>query len=333
MSPTTQIPAEVLPALRAYRTAEFATVGRSGVPIAWPTAVLASDEGSSVLLGTAIGFPQKAFNVRRNPRVALLFSDPTGSGAPALRQVLVQGTARCTDEVVTSPVGYERYWSRLWELQPVGRVYDTNPVTRWAMGWYFMRLMITVTPSRVLTRPPVDAADLLSAPTVGRGERDAYAETVRRLPTYRSAVLCSLDEEGTPSLRRVRPTADAVQRVFLLDGDVEPLRAGPASLLCHSHDERLWKLRSMVCLGRLEPRDGGWVFTPTRFVPGAGTDPLTLLRMIRQNRRNAREYLERRQQPRPKIPWHQYAAVRHGRAAAPTARRCSDADPSEDRAG
>ena len=321
MSNAIQIPAELLSALRAYRTAEFATVGRSGVPIAWPTAVLASDDGSSVLLGTAIGFPQKAFNVRRNPRVALLFSDSTGSGAPALPEVLVQGTAHCTDEVVTSPVGYERYWSRLWELQPVGRIYDTNPVTRWLMGWYFMRLMITVTPSRVSTRPPVDAADPLPASSVGKGEGDAYAETARGLPTYRSAVLCSLDDDGTPSLRRVRPTADPAARVFLVDGDAEPLRAGPASLLCHSHDEKLWNLRSMVSVGRLEPRDGGWVFAPTRFVPGAGTDPLTLLRMIRQNRRNAREYLERRQQPRPRIPWHQYAAVRHGRAAAPAARR------------
>jgi hypothetical protein len=279
MSTATRIPAELLAALRAYRTAEFATIGRSGVPIAWPTSVLPADDGGSVLLGTAIGFPQKAFNVRRDPRTALLFSDPTGSGQQGLPQVLVQGTARCTDEIVTSPIGNERYWSRLWELQPAGKVYDTNPATRWIMDWYYMRLMITVTPTGVLTRPALDSSEPLSAPTVARGERDAYAETARRLP----------------------------------DG-AEPLSAGAASLLCHSHDDDLWNLRSMVTVGRLVPRDGGLTFVPSRFVPGAGTEPLTLLRMIRQNRRTARTYLERRQQPRPRIPWHEYAAVK--RAAA-----------------
>ena len=323
MSTATRITAELLPALHAYRTAEFATIGRSGVPIAWPTSVLAEDDGSSVLLGTSIGFPQKAFNVRRDPRVALLFSEPTGSGAEGLPQVLLQGTARCTDEIVTSPVGNERYWSRLWDLQPAGKVYDTNPATRWIMDWYYMRLMITVTPSRVLTRPAVDATEPLSAPTVPRDERDAYAETARRLPAYRSAVLCALDDDGTPSLRRVRPTADPAQRAFHLIGAAEPLRAGPASLLCHSHDDKQWNLRSMVTVGRLEARDGGWTFLPARFVPGAGTEPLTLLRMIRQNRRTARTYLERRQQPRPRIPWHEYAAVK--RSAATAAPRSADA--------
>lgn len=89
---------------------------------------------------------------------------------------------------------------------------------------------------------------------------------MRRLRTYRSAVLCSLDDEGTPLLRRVRPTADPAQRALLVTEDAEPLRAGPASLLCHSHDEKLWNLRSMVTVGRLEPRDGGWAFLPSRFV-------------------------------------------------------------------
>jgi hypothetical protein len=167
--------------------------------------------------------------------------------------------------------------------------------------------------------PANDPTRSLSAPTVTRDERDAYAETARRLPTSRSAVLCSLDHDGTPSLRRVRPTADPAQRAFHLTDAAEPLSAGPASLLCHGHDDKLWNLRSMVTVGRLEPQDGGWSFLPWRFVPGAGTEPLTLLRMIRQNRRTARAHLERRPQSRPRIPWHEYAAVK--RAAAADAHR------------
>jgi hypothetical protein len=318
---STRIPPDLVPTLRAYRTAELATVGRSGVPIAWPTSVLVADDGGSVLLGTSIGFPQKAHNVRREPRVALLFSDPTGSGSERLPQVLVQGTATCTDEIVTSPVGNEGYWRRLWELQPLGRVWDSTPVTRWLMDWYYMRLMITVAPGRVLTRPPADATGGLgSATDVVPGGDDAYARTVRGLAGYRNAVLAWLDDDGTPALRRVRPSGDPVRRELGLDlgadGDGDrPLRAGPASLLCHSHDEALWHLHSMVCVGRLEHRDDRWVLLPTRFVPGAGTDLPTMLRMIRQNRRTARRYLEDRSLPTPAVPWREYKAVKRGTAS------------------
>lgn len=323
--PTTTIPARLVPTLRAYRTAELATVGRTGMPIAWPTSVLAADDGTSVLVGTSIGFPQKAHNVRREPRVALLFSDPTGSGSAQLPQVLVQGTATCTDEIVTSPVGNEAYWRRLWALQPLGRHWDATPVTRWLMDWYYMRLMITVTPGRVLTRPPYATSSVLDSPAdPWPGADEACVRTVRGLARYRSAVLVWRDADGTPALRRVRAGADPARRGLGLDlgvagEDDVPLREGPASLLCHSHDDALWHLHSMVGVGRLERRDDVWVLVPTRFVPGAGTDPRTMLRMIRQNRRNARRYLERRQLTRPRVPWRDYTTVKRGRSPLPTA--------------
>jgi hypothetical protein len=309
----------LVPLLRAYRTAELATVTRSGVPIAWPTSVLVADDGASVLLGTSIGFPQKAYNVRRDPRVALLFSDATGSGRTEPPHVLVQGTATCTDHVVTSPVGNEDYWHRLWALQPMGKVWDTNPVTRRLMDWYYMRLMITVVPDRVSTRPAVRPTRPSPTPTWTDGGDDAYALTTRGLAGYNDAVLATLEVEGTPTLRRVRPLPLPAERVLVLDldaaGDGEPVRAGAASLLCHSHDDALWNLHSMVSVGRLERRDDRWVFVPSRFVPGAGTDLPTMVRMIRQNRRNARDYLERRGLPRPRIPWREYRAAKSGHPA------------------
>jgi hypothetical protein len=49
----------------------------------------------------------KAFNVRRNPHVSLLFSDATGSGLTDPPMVLVQGDAAVSDQILTSFNGLE----------------------------------------------------------------------------------------------------------------------------------------------------------------------------------------------------------------------------------
>src|SRR6187431_2357259 len=81
-----------------YRTCEFATVTRSGVPIAWPTTSVHRPDGT-LAISTSIGLAQKALNIRRNPDVALLFSNSTASGLQEATQVLVQGSADCPDEI------------------------------------------------------------------------------------------------------------------------------------------------------------------------------------------------------------------------------------------
>ncbi|MFB7808210.1 pyridoxamine 5'-phosphate oxidase family protein [Streptomyces virginiae] len=86
--------------LDAYLTCEFVTLGRDGTPMAWPTAVARRDDGT-LLLTTSLAFAQKALNVRRDGRVALLFSDPTGSGLDPAPQVFVSGRAECPDTIMT----------------------------------------------------------------------------------------------------------------------------------------------------------------------------------------------------------------------------------------
>ncbi|RPF43652.1 pyridoxamine 5'-phosphate oxidase [Streptomyces sp. Ag109_G2-6] len=81
-----------LDVLDAYRTCEFATLGKDGTPAAWPTAVKRRPDGT-LLLTTSLAFAQKAFNIRRDGRVALLFSDPTGSGLDPAPQIAVSGRA------------------------------------------------------------------------------------------------------------------------------------------------------------------------------------------------------------------------------------------------
>ena len=111
------VPEDLVAVVDAYRTCEFLTVNRSGLPIAWPTVCDRRPDGT-FLISTSIGLPQKAFNVRRNPAVALLFSDPTASGLDGAPAVLVQGTASCPDEIVTSVLRARNLWLRILERQP-----------------------------------------------------------------------------------------------------------------------------------------------------------------------------------------------------------------------
>ncbi|MGX1541781.1 hypothetical protein [Streptomyces adustus] len=133
-----------LDVLDAYRTCEFATLGRDGTPLARPTAVRRRSDGT-LLPTTSLAFAQKALNVRRDGRVALLFSDSTGSGHEHPPQIFVDGRAVCPDTVMTGPQGAEDYWRTLFERQPHSRAYVSAPM-RPLMDWYYLRLLITVTP-------------------------------------------------------------------------------------------------------------------------------------------------------------------------------------------
>jgi Pyridoxamine 5'-phosphate oxidase len=298
-----------------YRTAELATLGRSGAPIAWPATPMYRPDSGTFLFTTAIGFPQKAYNIRRDPRVALLFSDPTGSGLDGMPQVLVQGTATCTEHIVTSPQGHEgleEWWLRLWGRQPNGESLGADPISRRLMAWYYQRLVLTVTPTRVHVRPPLPAG----APTVrsdgGRARRGSTSgEAAALLSGYDSAVLVARDAGGQPWLLRVRPELDAGTGVLAVDVPPgEPVEPGPARLLCHGHDAQLWNMTSGVVVGDLVRRDAGWGFVATRIVPGAATDPVRTVQTIRGCRRSAQQYLDRRHLTPPSVDWAAFGALK-----------------------
>lgn len=86
------MPASFLDIIDKYFTCEFTTLSRDGAPVTWPVTPRLLDDGR-FLLTTSIGLPQKAFNIRRNPKVSMLFSEPTGSGIAEPGGVLIQGDA------------------------------------------------------------------------------------------------------------------------------------------------------------------------------------------------------------------------------------------------
>ncbi len=301
--PSVAVPPALVPTVRAYRTCELATLGRDGTPLTWPVVPLLRADGT-LLVTTSIAIPQKAFNVRRDGRVAMLFSDPTSTGRTDLPQVHVRARAVCPDDVVVSPAGYEEFWATLWQRQPSSRVY-TSPLMRRAFDWYFMRLMITASPTDVAVDEPLRAAATLQAPAVA-GD-DAFAQAVRRLPGYSSAVLSTLDATGAPALRRVRPTVDAARRSLVVPAPAGAPDGSRASLLYHWHDEGLSGQRSVLVLGTLRRDDADVARrVPDRVVAMDVPPPHRLLTMVRGLRRSADGYLARRGLDRPAVPWREY---------------------------
>jgi Pyridoxamine 5'-phosphate oxidase len=150
------LPSEVEAVFRLFLCCEFTTLNKQSMPITWPLSPLFLPETGRFLITTSIGLPQKAFNIRRNPHVSLLFSDPVGSGLVHPPTVLVQGVAEVPDEVVTLNEDMERFWSLLFQRQPASRAYSNNALTRSLMGWYYLRLQIYITPHRIRYWPEGD---------------------------------------------------------------------------------------------------------------------------------------------------------------------------------
>jgi hypothetical protein len=161
-------PASMVDVIGNYRTCELTTISRSGAPQTAPVSPLLLDDGR-LFLATSIGLPQKAFNIRRHPRVGMLFSDPTGSGISRPGAVLVQGDAAADDRIVadvTSVPELKKAVEVLSARQPAGAFMSSFFGRRLFPSWY-QRVLIYVTPRRVLFWP---TREFTTAPDVFDGE-------------------------------------------------------------------------------------------------------------------------------------------------------------------
>lgn len=334
------LPLGVQSVFREFMTCEFATIGKSGAPIAWPVMPVYQSEPLRFTLPTAIGLSQKAANARRNPRVSLLFSDPTGSNLGDPPAVLVQGDATVSDEIFSSlsqvdeplRVALIDQAQKMFARQPGIAAYASNPISRFLISWYFIRLGVFVKPRRILwwehrdfaqapremvlgtdeAEPtvqrkfavPMGAREVAETP-VGAGDlAKAYERWSRLLPTFPSAVLTVPDPSGYPYSLRCQTRENGHGAICLALPEWVDFAPAPASLLCHRHDERLWNLRSFVLRGSLERDAKGWLLKPREFVPGMGVDGiLGWLRFIRDARLRTIRYLRRHNQAWPSVDW------------------------------
>lgn len=159
--PWDRLPPEVEKVIRRFRTMELATISIDGTPQAWPVAPFYDPTTGQLSTASSIGLPGKPLRIRRSRKVAALFSNPTGSGLDDAPVVLVQGDAVAPDEILTPGTGFpDHMMLTVFGRQAPGiDLALQNAATRWLMDWYLMRLLIRITPVRILWWPHGDTSE------------------------------------------------------------------------------------------------------------------------------------------------------------------------------
>ena len=153
--PALRLPDEVETVFREVRTCEFTTLNKQGQPLTWPTEPYYNKPEGEFIITASIAFPIKALNARRNPKVGLLFSDPTGSGLTDPPAVLVQGDATVNELPGTTQLGVDIFRESV-RRQPSARLYVGNALARQLFLFYFQRIGIGIRARRILIWPHRD---------------------------------------------------------------------------------------------------------------------------------------------------------------------------------
>jgi hypothetical protein len=133
----------------------------------------------------------------------------------------------------------------------------------------------------------------------------------KRLQQFDSGVINSQDSAGYPFSLRCQFSLDQQQQLVQLSLPAHaPLQPGPASLLCHRHDQQLWNQESALVRGKLEQHGEQWILRPTQYIPGIEQNPISFIRFIIGSRQRAAAYLKSRGLARPSIPWEEINQVK-----------------------
>jgi hypothetical protein len=318
---TASLPVDVQRVFERFLTTELTTLDEHGHPITWPVTPYYSAGAPCIDVTTGLGYPKKANDARRNPRVALLFSDSTGSGLDPAPMVLVQGTADVDDRDLDA--NRERYARESADKIPAVQRSQPPAFLRRFFSWYYTRIYVHVRPERVYVWADGDVAtepqlydchmeEVRSGhdeepdvphetPTGGAPVWDVRLDELGR--RYAHAVLSFLAPDGFPFSARVPVTVDRDARLIRIDRVPvgAPLQPGISCLAAHEHDEDFSWQRNFHVRGDLVEADGGWAIAPHKLVGGFEVPPGGMLAQVRENygkmrrfRRRARTELERR---------------------------------------
>ena len=144
-----QLPDWMYHAIEESFTCQFASTTARDVPVALPVILNHFDPDTGTLIVSSPVAMKRIENIRRRPRVAILFS-PSGISAGEPRHVLlVQGLA----EVDTSNLesGWKRYFAGWARRQPSAR--ESMPAMQKTLPGYVQRAIIRVQPTRFLGWP------------------------------------------------------------------------------------------------------------------------------------------------------------------------------------
>ena len=307
---TAFLPDDVRAVFDRFITTEYTTVDRHGQPITWPVTPYHHRDEGCVDVTTGLGYPRKAWDARANPKVSLLFSDPTGSGLEEAPMVLVQGTADVDDRDLEA--NRERYWRESTAKLPGTKNMHPPKLVRGAFGWYYTRVYVHVRPERVYVWPRGDVTaepQLLDShmeevrsghdeePYVAleppEGGAPAWDERMEELgDLYPTGVVSIVSPDGFPFAVRVPIEVDRAERLVRIDADAVgvPVHAGRACLAVHDHHPEFKWQRNFHVRGDLVERDGTWVLVPHRLVGGLELPPGSVVSRVRKNFSRIRGY-------------------------------------------
>jgi hypothetical protein len=300
---TETLPPEVQRVFDSFITTEYTTIDRHGQPISWPVTPYYRPGDQCIDVTTGLGYPKKAKDALANPKVALLFSDPTGSGMEGAPQVLVQGTAEVDDRDLMR--NRERYTRESVEKLPATKQMLPPKPLRGLFNWYFTRIYVHVRPERVYVWPDCDATkepQLFDAhmeevrsghdeePLAGHAPAEGgMAEWDARMDElgarYPTAVLSLVAPDGFPFSLRVPISIDrAAHRIRIGAGALGlPVQPGLACVTAHDHHPRFIWQRNFQVRGDLVEEDGGWAVIPHRLIGGFEMPPASALQRYRLN--------------------------------------------------
>jgi hypothetical protein len=305
MPPTmaAMLPAELRAVFDRFITTEYVTIDGRGQPIAWPVTPYPHEHDGEVCVDvtTGLGYPKKARDAQRNPRIALLFSDPTGSGLTDPPMVLVQGTARVDEEDLAA--NRERYRREGRAKLPKANEKAPPPSMDRFMSWYVDRIYIHLVPQRVMvwrngdvTAQPEVVLDELPAgdapPAQPLRGAPLWDERIEQLGTqYTNAVLALVGGDGFPLAARVPVRADRAAGLVRIEATPTgiPLAPGRACVTAHAHGPEFEWQRNFQVRGDLVEADGGWALRPHKLVGGFEI-PESQLAVLRENFRKVMRY-------------------------------------------
>jgi hypothetical protein len=311
-----------------FVTTEYTTIDRHGQPITWPVIPFYRRGGPCIDVSTALGTPKKADDAVANPRVALLFSDPTGSGLSDPPAVLVQGLADVDDRDLRA--NRERYMRESLEKLP-GLTAQQPPslLTRSGLvDWYYERIFVHVHPQRVCVWP---RGKISAAPEVfearvseihaSEHEPDrAEVELVdpegvwdsridELADRFSTVVLSIVGGNGFPLSARVPVRIDSAKPWVWLESEPAGIQLAPgrACLTAHRHvadPSAKWWQRNIQVRGDLAYQQSHWVLVPRKLIGGfevsaspAVTAARNLRRIWRFQRTARREHARRSARP------------------------------------
>ncbi|MEA2273413.1 MAG: hypothetical protein QOI98_2121, partial [Solirubrobacteraceae bacterium] len=275
---TASLPTDVQQVFDRFITTEYVTVDRAGQPIGWPVTPYYRPGDPCIDVTTGLGYPKKADDAGANPHVALLFSDPTGSGLEDPPTVLVQGIAEVDDSDLDA--NRERYDREVHEKLPGATSAEPPGFLKRFFGWYYTRIYVHVRPERIYVWPRGDVSrepELYDAhleevrsghneePEPGHadpvGGSAAWDKRIDELgERYPTAVLTLVCPDGFPAAVRLPIALDREANLVRIEGEPVgvPLEPGRACLTAHDHAPDFSWQRNFQVRGDLVQRDGGW---------------------------------------------------------------------------